>query len=206
MDKSLAAGARTGGPERHEVTALLRAWSRGDAAAGDRLVPLVYGQLRRQAARYLRRERRGHTLAPTALVHEVYLRLARHRSGWKSRAHFFGVAAQAMRRILVDHARRHRAGKRGGSWCRVTLGDAAAAAGPADLDLLALEDALTALAAIDPDKARLVELRFFGGLEIEETAEVMGVSASTVTREWRMARAWLYRRVSKGSPAARATP
>jgi RNA polymerase sigma factor (TIGR02999 family) len=184
-----------------EVTVLLRAWSKGDLEAGERLIPLVYAELRRQAARYLRRERRDHTLRPTALVHEAYLRLAGQKPGaWQGRGQFFGVAAQVMRRILVDHARRHKAGKRGGSWCRVSL-DAIdrqgvpAAAG--DVDLVALEEALTELALLDAGKARLVELRFFAGLSLEETAEVLGVSPSTVSREWKMARAWLFRRVAQ---------
>jgi RNA polymerase sigma factor (TIGR02999 family) len=188
-----------------EVTALLRAWSKGDLEAGERLIPLVYAELRRQAARYLRRERKDHTLRPTALVHETYLRLVGQRAGaWQGRSQFFGVAAQVMRRILVDHARRHKAGKRGGSWCRVSFDDLdrrgvpAAAAG--DLDLVALEEALDELALLDAGKARLVELRFFAGLSLEETAEVLGVSASTVSREWKMARAWLFRRVRQGRP------
>jgi RNA polymerase sigma factor (TIGR02999 family) len=182
-----------------DVTALLRAWGHGDRDAGERLVAVVYGELRKQAARYIRRERRDHTLRPTGLVHEAYLRLAEQRDAdWKNRAQFFGVAAQVMRRVLVDHARRHRAGKRGGSWQRVCLDDIgeAAAAVPraADVDLVALVE----LARLDPEKARTVVLRFFGGLDIDETANVMGVSPSTVSRQWRMARAWLHRRVSGG--------
>lgn len=191
---------------RAEVTRLLRAWSRGDQAAAERLIPIVYGELRRQAAYYLRRERREHTLQPTGLVHEAYLRLVeQRRPDWQNRAQFFGVAAQMMRRILVDHARRHGAGKRGGSSCRVSLDEAAEAPAreaPRDLDLVALEDALQELGGLDPDKARLVELRFFGGLDIDDTAQVLGVSASTVSREWRMARAWLYRRLRTGSRRA----
>ena len=192
-------------PTTQDVTALLRAWSNGDPEAGERLLPIVYGDLRRQAARLLRGERRDHTLEPTALVHETYLRLVEQRAAdWRCRAQFFGVAAQAMRRILVDHARRHGARKRGGSWDRITL-DEGRAAWPAerDVDVLALEDALGELAALDPDKVRLVELRFFAGLNLEETAEVLGVSPSTVGREWRLARAWLLRRL-RGAP--RATP
>ena len=179
-----------------DITGLLRAWGRGDREAGERLIPLVYDELRRQAARHLRRERREHTLRPTALVHEAYLRLAGQREAvWQSRAQFFGVAAQVMRRILVDHARRHGAAKRAGSWRRVTLAEAVAPAEPRDLEILALEEALSELTALDPDKARLVELRYFGGLSLEETAEVLQVSESTVTREWRMAKAWLFRRI-----------
>ncbi len=175
--------------ERQDLTDLLQAWGRGEREAAERLLPLVYDELRRQAARQVRRERRNHTLRPTALVHEAYLRLARQREGaWHDRTHFFAAAAQVMRRILVDHARRHRAGKRGGGWCRVSLDEAAQR--PAqeprvdDVDLIVLEDALTELAELDPPKAKMVELRFFGGLGIDETAEVLGVSPSTVSREW----------------------
>jgi RNA polymerase sigma factor (TIGR02999 family) len=186
-------------PEGQDVTALLRAWSKGDAEAGERLIPLVYDELRRQAARHLRRERREHTLRPTGLVHEAYLRLVEQRqAAWQNRSQFFAVAARVMRRVLGDHARRHLAHKRGGSRCRVSLDDADGAS-PAerDLDLLALEQALTELAALDAAKARIVELRFFGGLSLPETAAVLGVSESTVSREWRMARAWLYRRITR---------
>lgn len=186
-------------PEGQDVTALLRAWSKGDAEAGDRLVPLVYDELRRQAARHLRRERRDHTLRPTGLVHEAYLRLVEQRQAvWQNRSQFFAVAARVMRRILVDHARRHLAHKRGGSRCRVSLDEADGAALPAaDVDLIALEQALTELAALDGGMARIVELRFFAGLSLPETAAVLEVSESTVSREWRMARAWLYRRITR---------
>jgi RNA polymerase sigma factor (TIGR02999 family) len=182
---------------RQDVTALLRAWSRGDADAGERLLPIVYGELRRQAARLLRRERRDHTLQPTALVHETYLRLIeQHAADWKNRTQFFAVAATAMRRILVDHARRHGARKRGGSWDRISFDETRRAwPGPPDVDILALEEALDELAVLDPPKVRLVELRFFAGLDLEETAAVLGVSQSTVTRDWRLARAWLFRRL-----------
>jgi RNA polymerase sigma factor (TIGR02999 family) len=180
----------------HEnLTGLLRAWARGDAAAGERLIPLVYDELRRQAARYLRRERPGHTLRPTALVHEAYLRLAEQREDWENRAHFFAVASTLMRRILVDHARRRRAAKRAGQACRVTLTEDVAVEQPRDVDLLALEAALDELAAFDATKARLVELRFFGGLTIEETSSVLDLSVATLVREWRLAKAWLYRRL-----------
>jgi RNA polymerase sigma factor (TIGR02999 family) len=178
------------------VTALLRAWGSGDREAGERLMPLVYRELRRQAGRYLRRERRDHTLPATALVHETYLRLVGEQAPWADRAHFFGVAARVMRQVLVDHARRHRAAKRGGGWTRVALegsGVAAPLVGDRDLDLVVLDEGLVELAALDPAKARVVELRFFGGLSLAETAETLGVSASTITREWRMARAWLRR-------------
>jgi RNA polymerase sigma factor (TIGR02999 family) len=191
---------------RQDVTALLRAWSQGDAEAGERLLPIVYGELRRQAARLLRRERRDHTLQPTALVHETYLRLVEQKAAdWRNRTQFFAVAARAMRRILVDHARRHGARKRGGSWDRITLDESRRAwPGEPDVDVLALEDALGELATIDPAKVRLVELRFFAGLNLEETASVLGVSESTVSREWRLARAWLFRRL--GGAAARREP
>jgi RNA polymerase sigma factor (TIGR02999 family) len=179
-----------------DVTALLRAWGQGDALAGERLAGLVYSELRRTAARHLRRERREHSLAPTALVHEAYLRLVgQRRAVWKNRAQFYAVAAQTMRRILVDHARQRRAAKRGGSWFRISLAETVAAGDPPDLDLLALDDALQDLGTIDAEKARLVELRFFAGLSLEETARVMGVSVATLTREWRTARAWLFRRL-----------
>jgi RNA polymerase sigma factor (TIGR02999 family) len=184
-----------------DVTGLLQAWGQGDREAGERLIPLVYDELRRQAARHLRREKREHTLRPTALVHEAYLRLAGQRDAvWSNRAQFFGVAAQVMRRILVDHARRRGASKRAGSWRRVSLDEAMVRAEPRDLEILALEEALSELASLDPDKARLVELRYFGGLSLEETADVLRVSESTVTREWRMAKAWLFRRITGASP------
>jgi RNA polymerase sigma factor (TIGR02999 family) len=185
-----------------DVTGLLRAWSQGDPDAAEKLVPLVYADLKRRAARYLRGERREHTLRPTALVHETYLRLVgQDRVAWKSRAQFFGVAAQVMRRILVDHARERGAAKRAGGWCRVSL-DEDIGAPSRDLDLVELESALQELSALDPEKVRMVELRFFGGLNLEETAEVLRVSPSTVTREWRMTRAWLYRRLRRGGTGA----
>ncbi|MEO8563573.1 MAG: sigma-70 family RNA polymerase sigma factor [bacterium] len=182
-----------------DVTALLLAWREGDAQAGERLLPLVYDELHRQAARAMRREDEAHTLQATALVHEAYLRLVdQRRVEWKSRAHFFGVAAQAMRRVLVDHARGRLAEKRGGAMQRVTLGDAGAhASADPELDVLALHEALERLAALDPEQARLVELRYFGGLGIEETAEALGVSGATVKREWAVARAWLRRELER---------
>jgi RNA polymerase sigma factor (TIGR02999 family) len=180
-----------------DVTGLLLAWRDGDASAGERLLPAIYDELRRQAARAMRREDGAHTLQATALVHEAYLRLVdQRRVEWRSRAHFFGVAAQMMRRVLVDHARTRLAAKRGGALQRVTLGDVGAGAedaGSDELDVLALHDALERLAAFDPDQARLVELRYFGGLGIEDTAEALGVSPATVKREWAVARAWLRR-------------
>ena len=174
------------------VTQLLFAWSHGDRAALQGLVPVVYGELRRIAGRYLRRERLDHTLQPTALVHEAYLKLIdQQRAQWQNRAQFFGVAAQVMRRILVDHARTHAAAKRGGGVRPVTLVDAAGALPARGIDVLALDDALARLTALYPEQGRLVELRFFGGLTIEETGEVLEVSPATVKRQWAVARAWL---------------
>lgn len=184
-----------------DVTALLRAWSDGDAAAGDTVVALVYAQLRRQASRYLARERRDHTLRPTALVNEAYLRLVQQRSVvWQDRSQFFAVAATVMRRLLVDYARQHGASKRG-AVRTVSLddGETVALAPAPDLDILALNDALTELAAADPLRARLIELRFFAGLTTEETAEALCVSTATVTRGWRVARAWLHSRLNGAS-------
>jgi RNA polymerase sigma factor (TIGR02999 family) len=183
------------------VTDLLRAWSRGEPGALERLVPIVYRDLRRQAAAQLRREARGHTLQPTALVHEVVVRLiGQERASWEGRAHFLGVCAGLMRRVLIDHARRRRRLKRGGTLCRVDLADQPAAASTRDVDLIALDRALAELHALDADQAKLVELRFFGGLSVEEVGAVLGVSARTVKRDWRSARAWLLRRLSE--PAA----
>ena len=173
------------------VTGLLIDWSRGDRSALDRLVPLVYDELRRLASQRLRRERSDNTIETTTLVHETYLRLVDQKVGWRNRAHFYGIAAQLMRRILVDRARRQRAAKRGG---RVTIRVADLAALPIreEVDLAELDDALNGLAAVDARQSRIVELRFFGGLTIEDTAEVLGLSPATVKREWRIARAWLY--------------
>lgn len=181
--------------EAHSVTELLRAWGAGDAQASEALVPLVYTELRRQARRALRREGAGHTLQATALVHEAWLRLdGQHDARWESRAQFLAVAAQMMRRVLVDHARTRRALKRGGAGTHVTLGDAANAVAPSDsVDVLALDDALARLAEIDPRKARLVELRYFAGLSIPEAAATLGISLATVGREWAVARMWLRR-------------
>jgi RNA polymerase sigma-70 factor, ECF subfamily len=185
-------------PESRTVTELLKAWGEGDRAALDELVPVVYGELRRQAERHMRREPQGHTLQTTALVHEAYLRLVDQESArWQNRAQFFGVAAQLMRRILIDHARARQAAKRGGAPgppSRLTLGAASEVASeePA-ADVLALDAALERLTAFAPAQGRLVELRYFGGLSIEETAAVLGVSPATVKREWSAARAWLKR-------------
>jgi RNA polymerase sigma factor (TIGR02999 family) len=176
------------------VTGLLQAWGEGNSAALDRLLPIVYEELHRQAQRYLRRETPGHTLQTTALVHEAYLRLVDQRQAhWQNRAQFFGIAAQLMRRILVDHARRHQAAKRGGSAIPVSLEEGEVAAAQSDVDLVGLDDALTRLASLDPQQARVVELRYFTGLGIEETAEAIGISPATVKRDWAMARAWLRR-------------
>jgi RNA polymerase sigma factor (TIGR02999 family) len=180
-----------------EVTRLLEDWSNGDRAAFDRLVPIVYDELRRLATRYLRRERPGHTLQTTALVHEAYTRLVDYkRMRWQDRAHFFAVAAQLMRRILVERARSRQAAKRGMGTVKVSLAQAETTATETAADILALDEALKVLAAHDPRKSQLIELRFFGGLTIEETAEVMGLSPTTLQREWRTARAWLYRAVT----------
>ena len=175
-----------------DVTRLLQQWSNGQEQALDRLVPHIHGELRKLAAGYLRRERPDHTLQPTALVNEPFLKLIDERSvKWQNRAHFFGIAAQAMRRILVDHARAHAASKRGGDVRKVSLDDANLIGPAVDVDLLALDEALTRLATLDPQQSRIVELRFFGGLTVEETAEVMSISPATIGREWRMAKAWL---------------
>jgi len=185
-----------------DVTPLLLAWGNGDKAAGEQLLPAIYAELHRQATRAMRRESDDHTLQATALVHEAYLRLVdQRRAEWHNRAQFFGVAAQVMRRILVDHARAQHATKRGGAMQQITLGDvvqtAASQQDDSALDVLALHDALDRLARMDPDQARLVELRYFGGMNIEETAEALGVSPATVKREWAVARAWLRREMSQ---------
>ena len=181
-----------------DVTRLLIQLTDGNRTVLDELLPLVYSELRSLAANYLRRERSSHTLQPTALVHEAYLRLVdQNQVRWQNRAHFFGVAAQMMRRILVDHARGHNAEKRGGEIPKLSLDENVDVTDERATDLIALDDALTALAALDEQKSRIVELRFFGGLSVEETAEVLGVSAPTVKRQWRMAKAWLYGQVSK---------
>ena len=186
-------------PSAENVTQLLLDWSRGDEQALDNLLPVVYEHLRRQAARYLRRERQGHTLQTTALIHEVYLRLVdQGRVQWQNRAHFFAIAAQLMRRILVDHARGHQAAKRGGLALKLPLEDAMVASGERDIDLVELDEALTRLAALDARQSRIVELRFFSGLSVEETAEVLGVSAGTVKNDWSMAKAWLRREMTQG--------
>jgi len=180
-----------------DVTQLLSLWSGGDRAALEPLMEAVYGELRHLAHSYLRRERPGNTLQSTALVHEAYLRLIDQKSvTWQNRAHFFGIAANMMRRILVDHARSRKASKRGAGISILTLDDAVAGSGPRDLNLIVLDHALEHLAEIDPQQSRIVELRFFAGLSIEDTAEVLKISPATVKREWAIAKAWLYREMT----------
>ena len=180
------------------VSQLLQAWGQGDLQAREDLVPLVYQQLRRRAAAYLRRERREHTLQPTALVNEAYIRLmGQQRVTWANRAQFFGVASQIMRRILVDHARERAAAKRPGG-VRVTLDEGMRTVPPLDCELLMLDNALQELASLDERQAHIVELKYFGGLSEEEIAAVLSLSRATVTREWQSARAWLYRRMTTG--------
>ncbi len=178
--------------ESHHVTALLVAWSKGDERALEALTPLVYDELRRLARSYMRQERSGHTLQSTALVHEAFLRLIDQKVQWNSRAHFFGIAAQMMRRILVDHAKAQSTAKRGAGALRVELDEGLATAPNRDVDLLALDEALERLTKIDPQRSRIVELRFFGGLSNEESAELLGVSPATIQRQWTGARAWLF--------------
>jgi len=179
------------------ITELLVGYQGGDKEALDQLMPIVYDELRRQAARYLRREQAGHTLQTTALIHEAYVRLVDQRNvQWQNRAHFFGIAAQLMRRILVDHARTKKRVKRGGSKVQVSLADATVATTGPDLDIVALDEALERLEKLDQQQSRVVELRYFSGLTVEETAEVMGISTATVKREGSVARTWLHRELS----------
>lgn len=179
----------------HTVTDMLAEWSdSGNREALDKLMPIVYDELHRQAARYLRHEREDHTLQTTALVNEAYLRLiGQNETRWQNRAHFFGIAAEMMRRILVDYARKRGAAKRGGDTVKITVNEAVAALNERDLDLIAVDEALTRLAGIDQQQARVVELRFFGGLNVEETATVLGISDRTVKRDWSVAKAWIRR-------------
>jgi RNA polymerase sigma factor (TIGR02999 family) len=187
--------------ETGTVSHLLQAWGRGDLQAREELVPLVYQQLRKRAAAYLRHERQDHTLQPTALVNEAYIRLMGHkRVSWLNRAQFFGVAAQIMRRILVDHARERQAAKRAGG-VRVTLDDGIGTVQPRDCELLMLDDALQELARLDERQAHIVELKYFGGLSEEDIAAILSLSRATITREWQSARAWLYRRLTRGRDA-----
>lgn len=184
---------------KQEITGLLADWGRGDRAALDKLTPLVYAELRRIARRQMSRERDGHTLQATALVNEAFIRISGQENfSWQNRAHFYAVCAQVMRHILIDHARANARDKRGGGAVQVSLGEVAALAGEQATDFLALEEALSALEAFDPQKGRIVELRYFAGLGIEETAEVLQISPTTVRREWRRAKAWLYRALAEG--------
>jgi RNA polymerase sigma factor (TIGR02999 family) len=186
-----------------DVTRLLSDWSNGDQAALDQLLPLVYSELRRLASAYLRRERSNHTLQSTALVHEAFMRMVHQQDvQWKNRAHFFAIASQMIRRILVDYARSQHAEKRGSGAVKLALDEAMAVpqAPATDVDLLGLNDALDRLAALDERQSRIVELRFFAGLSIEETAEVMSLSPASIKREWQTARAWLFREMTRNSP------
>ena len=186
-------------PSPEEVTRLLIEWNNGNKEALDKLMPVVYEELRRLAHHYMRHERPGQTLQTTALVNEAYIRLADYKKmGWQGRAHFFAVAAQVMRRILVERARKHHSAKRGGDPQQVSLDEAATVSRQRLEEVMAVENALTSLEALDPRRGRIVELRFYGGLSVEETAEVLGISAPTVKREWRAAKAWLHRAVSEG--------
>ena len=184
------------GPSAADLTRWLSACKKGDTTALEALLPLVYDELHRQAVRFFSRERAGHTLQPTALVNEVYLRLMNQQEvSWQNRAQFFGVAAQMMRRILVSHARTRQAAKRGGAEQRITFDEGLAATPARDVNLIALDEALTKLESIDAEKSRMVELRFFSGMSVAETAEVMGVSPRTIDRQWQTAKAWLHREI-----------
>ena len=199
--KAMQKEAQSGEPAEGEVSKLLHAWSEGDQTALEKLTPFVYEELHRLARSYMRRERPGHSLQTTALVNEAYMRLVDYkRMQWQNRAHFFAVSAQLMRRILVDHARRHNL-KRGGGVQHVSLEleEVATVGGNRGADLVALDDAMDTLARIDPRKVQIVEMRFFGGLSVEETAEVLKVSPVTVMRDWSTAKAWLYRELTGGS-------
>ena len=194
---------RMGEAPPKDITGLLVAWGDGDRAALDQLMPLVNAELRRLARGYMRGERPGHTLQTTALVNEAYLKLVgQRRVRWQNRAHFLAIAAQQMRRILVDHARRRKYQKRGGGALQVTLGEAEGIADERAPNLVALDEALAALAEVDPRRARVVELKFFGGLTTEEAAEALGVSDTTVERDWTVAKAWLHKTVAGGKRAA----
>jgi len=186
-------------PSQPEITALLVAWSNGERSALDQLTPLVYKELRQLAKRALKHERAGHTLQTSDLVHEAYLKLFNEREmSWQNRAHFFAVAAQMMRMILVDYARKRNYAKRGGGALQVSFAEALAVSDERAADLIALDDALNALARFDERKSQIAELRYFGGLSVEETAEALGVAPVTVMRDWRLAKAWLYRELSQG--------
>jgi RNA polymerase sigma factor (TIGR02999 family) len=184
----------------HQITGLLAEWSSGNQAALDELYPLVYDELRRMAHRYMARERKGHTLQTTALINEAYLRLVeQHNVTWQNRAHFFGISAQIMRRILIDHARRYEYSKRGGGANRISLEEVALVAKECAGELLALDEALDRLNKIDQRRSQVVELRFFGGLDNQEIASYLKISENTVTRDWNMARAWLYGQLNQGA-------
>src|ERR1039457_2594789 len=190
--------SQPGEPAAENISTLLRAWSDGDQSALERLTPVVYDELHRLARRYMKGERSGHSLQTTALVNEAYMRLVDYeRMQWQNRAHFFAVSAQLMRRILVDHARRHNL-KRGGGVQHVSLSEANVVGGE-DMDLVALDDAMNSLARLDPRKVQVVEMRFFGGLSVEETAEVLKISTVTVKRDWRAAKTWLFRELTGGT-------
>ncbi|HUI55844.1 MAG TPA: sigma-70 family RNA polymerase sigma factor [Bryobacteraceae bacterium] len=190
-------------PPAHEITLLLQAWRAGDERALDKITPLVYRELHRVAKRYMAREKPGHTLQTTALINEVYVRLVSFKEvSWQDRAHFFAVCAQLMRHILTDWARRHRYLKRGGEARHISLDESVVVSAELSPDLVELDDALKGLAAIDPRKSQVVELRFYGGLSVEETAEVLKVSSGTVLRDWKMAKLWLLREISGGNQLA----
>lgn len=186
----------TQGPTRQNITQLLAEWRDGNQSALDELYPLVYDELHRLARRYMSRERKGHTLQTTALINEAYVRLVGQKVNWANRSHFFAISAQIMRRILIDHARRHAYAKRGGGAQQVSLDEAATVTPDQSGELLRLDEALTSLAEMDPRRSQVVELRYFGGLNNEEIAGVLNVSENTVTRDWNMARAWLYQQLT----------
>jgi RNA polymerase sigma-70 factor, ECF subfamily len=199
MRKSIPQNDEAGTPSGGQVSEFLRAWSDGDRAALDRLTPIVYDELHRLAQRYMKGERPGHSMQTTALVNEAYMRLVDYKNmQWQNRAHFFAVSAQLMRRILVDHARRHNL-KRGGDIPHVSLDETAMVGSERAADMVALDDAMNRLATLDPRKVQVVEMRFFGGLSVEETAEILKVSAVTVIRDWSTAKAWLYRELAGGT-------
>lgn len=202
--RAVPRGAQLSEEPNSQVTVLLKEWSGGSREALETLMPMVYGELKRLAGSYLRRERPDHTLQSAALVNEAYLRLVdQNQVKWQNKAHFFGIAAQMMRRILVDHARGHKAAKRGAGVEVLELNEAVAQAQKQSINLLGLDEALNALEKMDAQQGRIVELRFFGGLSIEETAEVLGISPATVKRDWATARAWLYREVSANNSGLR---
>ena len=184
-------------PRQHEITELLAEWRDGNQSALDELYPLVYNELHRLARRYMSRERKGHTLQTTALINEAYVRLVDQKNvQWANRSHFFAISAQIMRRILIDHARRHAYAKRGGGAQQVSLEEAATVAPDLGLELIRLDEALNTLAEMDPRRSQVVEMRYFGGLNNEEIAGVLNISENTVTRDWNMARAWLYQQLT----------